>query len=129
MDLLQKETRLQQIVKLVGADALPDSQNFILEVCTLFKNAFLQQNAFDEIDRYCSPAKQIAMMDLILQYYDAGSEAISKGVPMVKIRRLSVVQDIARMRFNVSNDHVEDIDRLSVRLTRSITQLGGLYED
>ena len=98
-------------------------------MCTLFKNAFLQQNAFDEIDRYCSPAKQIAMMDLILQYYDAGSEAISKGVPMVKIRRLSVVQDIARMRFNVSNDHVEDIDRLSVRLTRSITQLGGLYED
>ena len=129
MELLQKETRLQQIVKLVGADALPDSQNFILEVCTLFKNAFLQQNAFDEIDRYCSPEKQIAMMDLILTYYDEGSQAIAKGVPMVKIRRLSVVQEMARMRFNVSNDRIEEIDRLALKLHRSITQLGGLYED
>lgn len=129
MDLLQKETRLQQIVKLVGADALPDSQNFIIEVCTLFKNAFLQQNAFDEIDRYCSPEKQIAMMDIIMTYYDEGQAAISKGVPMVKIRRLSVVQDIARMRFNVSNDNVQQIDRLALKLHRSITQLGGLYEE
>ena len=129
MELLQKETRLQQIVKLVGSDALPDSQNFILEVCSLFKNAFLQQNAFDEIDRYCSVEKQIAMMDIILQYYDEGSDAISKGVPMVKIRRLSVVQDIARMRFSVSNDNVSEIDRLSLRLQRSIMQLGGLYEE
>ena len=129
MELLQKETRLQQIVKLVGADALPDSQNFILEVCTLFKNAFLQQNAFDEIDRYCSPEKQIAMMDLILTYYDEGSQAIAQGVPMVKIRRLSVVQEMARMRFNISNDRIEEIDRLALKLHRSMTQLGGLYED
>ena len=129
MELLQKETRLQQIVKLVGSDALPDSQNFILEVCSLFKNAFLQQNAFDEIDRYCSPEKQIAMMNIILSYYDAGSEAISKGVPMVKIRRLSVVQDISRMRFNVSNDKIEDIDKLELKLHRSLAQLGGLYEE
>ncbi len=128
MELLQKETRLQQIVKLVGSDALPDSQNFILEVCSVFKSAFLQQNAFDEIDRYCSTQKQIAMMDIILQYYDEGMDAISKGVPMVKIRRLSVVQDIIKMRFAVSNDHTEDIDKLSVKLSRSIAQLGGLYE-
>lgn len=128
MELLQKETRLQQIVKLVGSDALPDSQNFILEVCSVFKSAFLQQNAFDEIDRYCSTQKQIAMMDIILQYYDEGMDAISKGVPMVKIRRLSVVQDIIKMRFAVSNDHPEDIDKLSLKLSRSIAQLGGLYE-
>ena len=69
------------------------------------------------------------MMDIILQYYDEGSDAISKGVPMVKIRRLSVVQDIARMRFSVSNDNVSEIDRLSLRLQRSIMQLGGLYEE
>ena len=129
MELLQKETRLQQIVKLVGPDALPDSQNFILEVCSVFKSAFLQQNAFDEIDRYCSPEKQIAMMDIILQYYDEGAEAITKGVPMVKIRRLSVVQDIIKIRFSVSNDQVDEISKLSLKLARSINQLGGLYED
>jgi Archaeal/vacuolar-type H+-ATPase subunit A len=129
MELLQKEVRLEQIVKLVGPDALPDSQNFILTVCSLFKTAFLQQNAFDEIDRYCSPEKQIAMMDIILHYWDLGQEAITKGVPLAKLKRLSVVQDIARMRFNITNDNWSDIEKLSLRLEKSMRQLGGLYEE
>lgn len=129
MELLQKEVRLQQIVKLVGPDALPDSQNFIIEVCSLFKTAFLQQNAFDEIDRYCAVPKQVKMLELILHYYDLGQEAIAKGVPMVKIRRLSVVQEITRMRFNIANDRVDDIDKLSLKLDRSMMQLGSLYDE
>ena len=129
MELLQKEVRLQQIVKLVGPDALPDSQNFILEVCSLFKTAFLQQNAFDEIDRYCSIEKQTKMLNIILRYYQLGSEAIQKGVPLVKIRRMQVVQDITKMRFSVSNDHVDDIDKLELKLERSIMQLGSLYDE
>ncbi len=129
MDLLRKEGRLQQIVKLVGPDALPDSQNFILEVCSIFKSAFLQQNAFDEIDRYCAIPKQVAMMDIILLYYDLGNDAIAKGVPLAKLRRLSSIQDIVKMRFNVSNDSVGEIDRIAMRLQRQINQLGGLYEE
>ena len=129
MELLQKEVRLQQIVKLVGPDALPDSQNFILEVCSLFKTAFLQQNAFDDIDRYCSVEKQVKMLGVILHYYDLGSEAISKGVPLVKVRRLQVVQDIAKMRFTVSNDSADDIDKLELKLERSMMQLGSLYDE
>lgn len=129
MELLRKEGRLQQIVKLVGPDALPDSQNFILEVCSIFKTAFLQQNAFDEIDRYCSIPKQVAMMDIILTYYDLGVEAIGKGVPLAKLRRLSSIQDIVKMRFSVDNDSVEQIDKLALRLQRQINQLGGLYEE
>lgn len=128
MELLQREVRLQQIVKLVGPDALPDSQNFILEVCNLFKTAFLQQNAFDEIDRYSTVAKQLGMLRLILSYWHLGSEAISKGVTMVKLRRMKVVQEIARMRFSISNDSVEDLDRIEVRLERSMSQLGGIYD-
>jgi len=129
MELLRKEGRLQQIVKLVGPDALPDSQNFILEVCSIFKTAFLQQNAFDEIDRYCSIPKQVAMMDIILTYYDLGVEAIGKGVPLAKLRRLSSIQDIVKMRFSVDNDSVEQIDKLALKLQRQINQLGGLYEE
>ncbi|HZJ88320.1 MAG TPA: V-type ATP synthase subunit A [Sphaerochaeta sp.] len=128
MDLLQREVRLEQIVKLVGPDALPDSQNFILEVCSLFKTAFLQQNAFDEIDRYCPVEKQIKMLQAILAYWEHGSEAIAKGVPMVKIRRLRGVQDLARMRLSVPNDQLEEIDRIQMRLERSIAQIGGIYE-
>ncbi len=129
MELLQKEVRLQQIVKLVGPDALPDSQNFILEVCSLFKTAFLQQNAFDEIDRYCSIEKQTKMLSIILRYYELGQEAIAKGVPMVRIRRLQVVQDITKMRFNISNEDADAIDKLELKLERSIMQLGSLYDE
>ena len=128
MDLLQREVRLQQIVKLVGPDALPDTQNFILEVCSLFKTAFLQQNAFDEVDRYCPPEKQVKMLNAILAYWQRGSEAIAKGVPMVKIRRLKAVQEMARMRLTVPNDELGQIDRIQLRLERSIDQIGGIYE-
>lgn len=122
MELLQKEVKLQQVVKLVGADTLPDSQNFILEVCNLFKVAFLQQNAFDEKDKYCKVERQIKMLRIVLRYYELGSEAIKGNVTLVKIRRLKVVQDITRMRGE------DDLDSLLLRLERSMKQLGELYE-
>ena len=129
MELLQREVRLQQIVKLVGPDALPDSQNFILEVCALFKTAFLQQNAFDDIDRYSTVGKQMGMLRLILSYWHLGAAAIAKGVTMVKLKRMKVVQEIARMRFTVSNEQAEDLDRIQIRLERAMSQLGGIYEE
>ena len=122
MELLQKEVKLQQVVKLVGADALPDSQNFILEVCRMFKIAFLQQNAFDDMDKYCKVGRQVKMLRIIIRYHELGTEAIKGNVTLVKIRRLKVVQDIARMR------GIEDLDKLELRLEHSMKQLGELYE-
>ena len=69
------------------------------------------------------------MLALIIHYYEVGQEAIGKGVPMVKIKRLSVVQDIARMRFNISNDSADDIDKLSLKLDRAMMQLGSIYDE
>ncbi len=129
MELLQKEVRLQQIVKLVGPDALPDSQNFILEVCTIFKTAFLQQNAFDDVDRYSTVEKQMGMLEVILAYWHLGSAAIAKGVTIVKIRRMKVVQEIVRMRLTVPNDDISELDKISLRLERSLSQLGGIYDE
>jgi V/A-type H+-transporting ATPase subunit A len=128
MELLQKEVRLQQVVKLVGPDALPDSQRFIIEVCTLFKNAFLQQNAFDDIDRYSSTEKQAKMLEIILTYWRRGSEAIKRGATIVKLRRMKVVQDIAKIKFNIPNDDLRGLDKLQARLERSMDQLGEIYE-
>jgi V/A-type H+-transporting ATPase subunit A len=125
--LLNRETRLQQVVKLVGPDALPDSQRFVIEVCTLFKNAFLQQNAFDEVDRYSTIEKQLAMLSLVLTYWRRGSEAIKRGVTLVKLRRMKVLADISRMRFSVANEEIDTIRRLHARLERSIDQLESIY--
>jgi V/A-type H+-transporting ATPase subunit A len=127
MDLLQKEVRLQQVVKLVGPDALPDSQRFILEVCTLFKNAFLQQNAFDENDRYSTIEKQVKMLEIIMTYWRRGREAIRRGVTLVKLRRLKVLQDVIKMKFSFANEDMAGLDKLEARLERSLDQLESIY--
>jgi V/A-type H+-transporting ATPase subunit A len=98
LDLLLREDKLQQVVKLVGPDALPESQRFILEVCTLFKNAFLQQSAFDKVDQFSTVAKQAKMLSLIVLYWTRGSEAIKKGVNLARLRRLDVVKELVRMK-------------------------------
>jgi len=129
MDLLQKEVRLQQVVKLVGPDALPDSQRFIIEVCTLFKNAFLQQNAFDDVDRYSTVMKQARMLALIITYWRMGRDAIKDGATIVRLRKMKVVQDLVKMKFNIANEDEAAFDKLQVRLERSFERMESLYEE
>jgi V/A-type H+-transporting ATPase subunit A len=127
MGLLQKEVRLLQVVKLVGPDALPDSQRFVIELCSLFKNAFLQQSAFDDVDRYSTIEKQLRMLLIITLYWRRGQAAIKRGVTLVKLKRVKAVQEIVKMKFTVSNESVEDFDRLAARLERGIDQLEAIY--
>ncbi len=127
LDLLQREAKLQQVVKLVGADVLPDSQRLILEVCTLFKNTFLQQSAFDKIDMFSTVEKQVKMLNIIVTYYRMGQEAIKKGATLIKLKRMKVVEEIARMKFSVSNDEVDKLDALQARLEREMRRLGEIY--
>ncbi|HNR67969.1 MAG TPA: V-type ATP synthase subunit A [bacterium] len=127
MDLLQKEVRLNQVVKLVGPDALPDSQRFIIDTCTLFKNAFLQQNAFDENDRYSTVNKQYKMLELIVQYYQRGHKAIKNGVTLVKIRQMKTYQDLVKMKFSIANDDLAEFDKIMNRLERAFDQLEAIF--
>ena len=99
-------------------DALPDSQKFIIDFCTLFKNAFLQQNAFDDIDRFSTVEKQMKMLQVILTYYRRGSEVLKRGGTLVKLKKMSVNQDIVKMKFNVPNEDLKLLDKLTARLER-----------
>ena len=127
MELLQKEVRLGQVVKLVGPDALPDTQRFVLQVCTLFKNAFLQQNAYDKIDMFSTVQKQVKMLHIIVTYWRRGSEAIKSGVTLVKLRKMKVYQDIVKMKFTIPNDNLALLDKIEARLERSMDQLEALH--
>lgn len=127
MDLLQKEAKLEQVVKLVGADVLPDSQRLILDVCHIFKNAFLQQSAFDQIDMYSTVQKQVKMLRIIVTYYRLGNQAIQKGATLVKLHRMRVYSEMTRMKFSVSNDEVEKLDELQAQLEREMRRLGEIY--
>ncbi len=127
ISFLQREVKLQQVIKLVGPDALPDSQRFIIEVCTLFKNAFLQQNAFDTVDQYSTVEKQLRMMEIILLYARRGASAIKNGVTLLNLRRMRVLQDIIKMKFTISNDDTRSFDKISLKLERSIDKLEAIY--
>lgn len=127
MDLLHREVRLQQVVKLVGPDALPDTQRFILEVCTLFKNAFLQQNAYDKIDTFSVVQKQAKMLHIIVTYWKRGYEAIKSGATLVKLRKMKVYQDIIKMKFSIPNEDLSGLDKIEARLERSMDQMEALH--
>ncbi|KPL02962.1 MAG: ATP synthase subunit A [Planctomycetes bacterium SM23_65] len=123
LDLLQQEYKLEQIVKLVGPDVLPDQQRLVLFVAELLKNAFLQQSAFDEIDMYSDPEKQLALLKLILTVHDRGVELIERGGTLVRIRGLPVMQEITRAKSTIENGDHEAFERLRTRLDNELDSL------
>ncbi len=107
MELLQKEAELQEIVQLVGPDALPERERMILEGARMIREDFLQQNAFHEIDTYCSPKKQYKMLKVIMEFYRRGMHAVSKGVSVKKIIQFKVRELIARLK-EVKDEELDD---------------------
>lgn len=106
MVLLQKESELEEIVQLVGPDALPDSEQVVLETTRMLREDFLQQNAYDDVDTYCSPTKQAGMLATILKFHEAASAAVERGADVKEIAALTVKEDIARMKY-VPEDEFE----------------------
>ncbi|HUV02517.1 MAG TPA: V-type ATP synthase subunit A [Desulfobacteria bacterium] len=104
MVLLQKESELQEIVQLVGADALPPRERGTLEVARMIREDFLQQNAYHDIDSFCSLEKQYLMAKIILQWYNYTNELIERGIGVEKIEGMKIKDTIARMKFVPSEE-------------------------
>ena len=99
MLLLQKESELQEIVQLVGPDALPDRERITLETTRMLREDFLQQNAFHEIDTYCAPIKQYGMLKTIVMFQKHATAALERGAASSDVIALSVKEDIGRMKY------------------------------
>jgi len=99
MGLLQKESELQEIVQLVGADALPARERGTLEVARMIREDFLQQNAYHEVDSFCSLEKQYLMAKIVLQWYDGAMDAIESGTRVEKLEGMQIKDAIARMKY------------------------------
>jgi len=120
MFLLQKEVELQEIVQLVGPDALPESEKAILEVTRMIREDFLQQSAFDESDSFCPLEKQYWMLKAILTFHEAITKAVGKGNSLKQILSLPVKTEIARMK---EQEEVETIKSLIDEIERSFESL------
>jgi len=126
LELLQKEAKLQQVVKLVGADVLPDSQRIILEVCSLFKNIFLQQSAYDQIDTYSTIQKQVKMLRIFITFYRLAAEALKHGATLYKIKRTKAMSAILNMKYSVSNEQSDKLDQILTNMNQELSGLGRL---
>ena len=105
--LLQKESELMEIVKLIGADVLPEDQKLIIEAAKLIRVGFLQQNAYHAIDTYVPLDKQLRMMELILRLYEGAKELVSRAIPLSQLKETGIFESLARMKYEVPNDHQE----------------------
>jgi V/A-type H+-transporting ATPase subunit A len=119
--LLQREDELQQIVKLVGPDALPDDQRLILETARLLRESFLQQNALNPVDSFAKPAKQYRMLQLILRFHEHAGRIIEMGCPIVVIHDLPIVNRLIRMKAKVPNDALARFDEIAEALEREMS--------
>ena len=123
LKILQREDELKEIVKLVGPEALPDSQRLILEAARMLRIAFLQQNALDPIDTYSTPVKQFKMLKIIIDFYDGAKKIIEKGVPIFKVTQLPVVSEIMRMKSEIPNEKIQLLDEYYLHVKNSLSKL------
>ncbi len=123
VDVLRRDDKLQQIVKLVGEEALPDEQKLILDTARILQNAFLQQSAFDEVDTFAVPQKQLRMLNTILYYYHRGHDVLKKSIPIYKFQQLAVRNDINRMKSNIPNDKLEQFDAIDKAIDEQVDAL------
>ena len=108
MVLLQQEAELNEIVQLVGVDALSPEDRMVLEVSRSIREDYVQQNAFDETDAYSTYEKQAKMLQLVLSFYDVGMEALSKGAELDDLIALPARERIARAK-EVPQDQIDAV--------------------
>ena len=127
MELLSEESRLSQIVKLVGPDALPYAERMVLETTRLIREGILQQNATDAVDAYSSVEKQISLLELVLYFHERGMNIIRRGAPINLIHDLPVVDTIIRAKSSVTNEELGKLDDIRKQLDEQMSQLDAEY--
>ena len=121
MGVLQKEDELQEIVQLVGSDALPDEEQVTIEVARMLREIFLQQNAFDPVDTFCTMEKQFDILKAIRAYADLAYAALKAGVPPTMITAIKAKNDLPQIKYTA--DYKADLEKILKGMDAEFTQL------
>lgn len=122
METLQEESELQEIVQLVGSDALPEEQRLTLEVARMIREFFLQQSAYHPVDTYSPLKRQYEYMDAIRKFSDHATKAISLEVPLERIVSLQCRSDLGKLKFEETID--KDLKTLTAAMEKQFAGLG-----
>ncbi|AKB34134.1 V-type ATP synthase subunit A [Methanosarcina siciliae HI350] len=123
MDMLQTESELQEIVQLVGSDALPEEQQLLLEITRMIREIYLQQNAFHPIDTYSPFAKQYKIMQAIMKWGDAAMDALKSGIPASEIVKMESKDDLPKVKFE--EDFEGSLNTVLGKMDKEFAALGG----
>lgn len=123
MALLQKESELQEIVQLVGPDALPDRERITLESTRMIREDFLQQNAYHEVDTYCSPSKQYQLLKTIILFQEKATAALERGAAAADLTDLPVKEDIGRMKFIPEEEFDAQIKEIQDKIVKQTSEV------
>ena len=123
MKLLQQEADLEEIVRLVGVDAVSEEERLIIETSRSLREDFLHQNAFHEVDTYASVDKQYRMLKLILNMHKHSQEALKRGSTVKRLAELPVREEIARARYTPESD-LAKIDDINKHIEEQVRALG-----
>jgi len=126
--ILQREDALKEIVRLLGPEALPDEEKLILDVARMIQIGFLQQNAYDDVDAYCSPQKQFITMRMFVQFHQEALKAIRNGVPLAKIRGMQVIAPMLRAKFAIKSEELDKLEALSKQMFDEFSSISGVQE-
>ncbi len=126
--LLQEESSLMEIVKLIGADILPEEQKLILEISKLLRLGFLQQNAFHDVDTYVPLIKQFKMMDIIIELYKTSQKLVNKGIPVSQLRKTGIFDELVKMKYTIDNTNFEPFDDFKKRINHFYEEVTEQYK-
>lgn len=122
-DLLQEESKLMEIVKLIGSDVLPDDQKLVIEIARLIRVGFLQQNAFHAEDTFVPLEKQKLMMKVILHLYQKSRQLIAASVPISSIMQAGLFDKLVKIKYDVPNDKLDLFDDYIAEIDNTVADI------
>jgi V/A-type H+-transporting ATPase subunit A len=123
LGLLEEQARLERMARIVGKDALPPRQQQVLLCAELINEAFLRQSAFSTIDRFCSPERQIAMMQTLVRFIDLSEAALAQQVDMAELATLPLLRRLRRMGEDIGDEQLDQFDALRRDMEAAFIQL------
>lgn len=123
--LLEEASEIEETARIIGEKALPDEQRLVLLMAEMLREGFLVQSAFHEVDRYCSPEKQAALLEIYVDFYDVVSPLVRKGIPIEQIRDLDVLREMMRLK---ERQGLEPIKEARVQMKNDADELAIRYE-
>ncbi len=122
-NILIEENKLMEIVKLIGADVLPDDQKLVIEIARVVRVGFLQQNAYHKDDTYVPLEKQLYMMQLILNLYKNAKNAIAIGIPISEITALGLFEKVIKVKYDIPNDKLDMFNEYNAEINSAFSEL------